>query len=69
MLSAAAFLMVSIMDTSPFALVGERFSLRPIFSMKEKSSPAISEGVLPEYTLMSREMMPLVMMASLSALK
>ena len=40
--------MVSTMEASPFALVGDKFSFSPISSMKEKSSAAISEGVRPE---------------------
>ena len=46
--SSATALMVSIIETSPLALVGERFSLRPIWLMNPKSSAAISFGVRPE---------------------
>ena len=46
--SNATALMVSIIETRPLALVGERFSLRPIWLMKLKSSAAISFGVRPE---------------------
>ena len=35
-------------DTRPLALVGERFSLRPMLSMNPKSSSAISFGERPE---------------------
>jgi hypothetical protein len=59
--------MVSTIDANPLALVGDRFSFRPICSRKPKSSPAISSALLPEYTLMRRLMIPFVIMASLSA--
>ena len=35
-------------ETRPLALVGERFSFRPMLSRKEKSSAAISSALLPE---------------------
>ena len=65
--SCAARRMVSIMETRPLARVGDRFSFNPRDSMKRKSSAAISAGVRPEYTRINSEMMPLVIMASLSA--
>ena len=56
------------MENSPLALVGDRFWRNPILSIKLSSAEIISSGVLPEKTLISKETIPLVIKASLSAL-
>ena len=53
----------------PFERVGDRFSRKPIASIKCRSASAISFGESPDITLISRAIMPLVIMASLSARK
>ena len=57
------------MASRPFERVGERWSLRPMRSMKYRSAEAISSGVCPLSTRIRRAMMPFTMSASLSAVK
>ena len=52
---------------APLLRVGERWSRRPMRSMKYRSASSTSCGVAPSSTRTSIEMMPLTMMASLSA--
>lgn len=57
------------MASSPFARVGDRFSLKPILSIKVNSALKISAGVRFESTRISSAMIPFVIIASLSAVK
>ncbi len=59
--------MFLIIETKPFARVGDKFSCKPIFSIKNKSAFIISSGERLLKTLIKRAIMPLVIIASLSA--
>ena len=51
------------MEVRPLERVGERCSLRPIWSMKRRSAARMSCGVWPSRARIRRLMMPLVMTA------
>ena len=57
------------MEYNPLALLGDKCSFNPIFSMKETSEFIISPGVLLLKTISKIAIIPFVIIASLSALK
>src|SRR5690606_14419132 len=67
---ASAYILIClIIETNPLARVGERWSLSPISPIKSVSACRMASGVWFEKARISIAMMPLVMIASLSAVK
>ena len=58
-----------IIASKPLLLVGDKCSCKPISRMKYKSASRISCGVFPESTLISNDINPFTIIASLSARK
>ena len=63
----AACLIWAAMELRAFALVGARWSFRPVLSSLDMSAFRISSGGRPESSRMKTAMRPLVMRESLSA--